>query len=173
MLITGGSSGIGLALAQRAVAAGARVSLVARDPAKLAAAATALRAAIPGAAVFTASADVAQENEINRAFAAAALALGPVDVLIASAGIAQPGYFESIPVDVFERTMAVNYFGAVYALKAVVPAMRARRHGAVVLVSSGAGLHGFFGYTGTRRRSLRCAVSPSRCVRNSPTPAYA
>lgn len=147
VLITGGSSGIGLALAQRAVAAGARVSLVARDPAKLAAAATALRAATPGAAVFTASADVAQENEINPAFAAAALALGPVDVLIASAGIAQPGYFETIPVDVFERTMAVNYFGAVYALKAVVPAMRTRRHGAVVLVSSGAGLHGFFGYT--------------------------
>ena len=147
VLITGGSSGIGLALAQRAVAAGARVSLVARDPAKLAAAANALRAATPGAAVFTASADVARENEINPALAAAALALGPVDVLIASAGIAQPGYFETIPVDVFERTMAVNYFGAVYALKAVVPAMRARRHGAIVLVSSGAGLHGFFGYT--------------------------
>jgi 3-dehydrosphinganine reductase len=147
VLITGGSSGIGLALAQRAVAAGARVSLVARDSAKLTAAATALRAANPDAAVFTASADVAHENEVNAAFAAAAQAFGPVDVLITSAGIAQPGYFETIPVPVFEQTMAVNYFGTVYALKAVVPAMRQRGHGTVVLISSGAGLHGFFGYT--------------------------
>ena len=87
VLITGGSSGIGLALAQRAVAAGARVSLVARDPAKLAAAATSLRDATPGATVFTTSADVARENEVNTALAAAALALGPDDVLITSAGI--------------------------------------------------------------------------------------
>jgi 3-dehydrosphinganine reductase len=61
--------------------------------------------------------------------------------------VARPGYFAEVPVAVFERTMAVNYFGTLYAVKALVPAMRARGRGAVVLISSGAGLHGFFGYT--------------------------
>lgn len=142
VLITGGSSGIGLALARQAAAAGARVSLVARDPAKLAAAQAAV-----GGKTFTAAADVAVESQLLAALAAAQRVHGPVDILIASAGVAQPGYFEEVPVAVFERTMAVNYFGTVYALKAVVPGMRARGGGAVVLVSSGAGLHGFFGYT--------------------------
>ncbi|MFI5357814.1 MAG: SDR family NAD(P)-dependent oxidoreductase, partial [Opitutales bacterium] len=65
VLITGGSSGIGLALARQSAAAGARVSLVARDPAKLVAARAALRAAHPaGAEVVTAVADVAVETEI-------------------------------------------------------------------------------------------------------------
>jgi 3-dehydrosphinganine reductase len=142
VLITGGSSGIGLALAHRAAAAGARVSLVARDAGKLATA----RAAV-GGATFTATADVAVEADVLAALAAAERAHGPVDVLIASAGMAQPGYFADVPTAVFERTMAVNYFGTLYALKAVVPAMRRRGRGAVLLVSSGAGLHGFFGYT--------------------------
>jgi 3-dehydrosphinganine reductase len=142
VLITGGSSGIGLALARQAVAAGARVSLIARDPIKLARA----RAAV-GGSTFVAAADVAIENQLLAAIAAAEQAHGPVDVFIASAGVAQPGYFEDVPVSVFERTMAVNYFGTLYGLKAVVPAMKKRGRGAVVLVSSGAGLHGFFGYT--------------------------
>ena len=142
VLITGGSSGIGLALAHRAVAAGARVSLVARDAVKLAAAQAAV-----GGATFATAADVAVEAQVRAAILAAERRHGPVDVLIASAGLARPGLFEEVPVAVFERTMAVNYFGTLYALKAVVPGLRARGRGAVVLVSSGAGLHGFFGYT--------------------------
>ena len=68
-------------------------------------------------------------------------------MLITSAGLAKPGYFEEVPVSVFERTMAVNYFGTLYFVKAVVPAMRRRGRGAIVLISSGAGLVGLFGYT--------------------------
>lgn len=148
VFITGGSSGIGLELGRQAAAAGARVSLVARDPAKLAAARAALRVAVPGGAeVVTASADVAVEAEILGALQAAEKIHGPVDVLITSAGIARPGHFAEVPVAVFERTMAVNYFGTLYPLKAVVPAMRQRGRGTVVLISSGAGLVGLFGYT--------------------------
>ncbi|MBL9219620.1 MAG: SDR family oxidoreductase [Opitutaceae bacterium] len=148
VFITGGSSGIGLELGRQAAAAGARVSLVARDPARLAAARAAIRAAVPGGAeVVTASADVAVEAEILGALQAAEKIHGPVDVLITSAGVARPGHFAEIPVAVFERTMAVNYFGTLYPLKAVVPAMRQRGRGAVVLISSGAGLVGLFGYT--------------------------
>ena len=142
VLITGGSSGIGLELARQAAAAGARVSLIARDPAKLALAREAV-----GGVTFTAVADVAVEAHVTEAIRAAEQAHGPVDVLMTSAGVAEPGYFADLPTAAFQRAMAVNYFGTLYALKAVVPAMRQRGRGAVVLVSSGAGLHGFFGYT--------------------------
>lgn len=148
VFITGGSSGIGLAIARRAAAGGARVSLVARDSAKLAAAAEALRAVCAaGPAPFVFPADVSVESSVRAAVAAAVAVHGPVDVLVASAGVARPGYFGEIPAEVFERTMAVNYFGTLYAVMAVAPSMRARRTGSIVMISSGAGLTGLFGYT--------------------------
>lgn len=154
VLITGGSSGIGLALARQAAAAGAHLSLVARDPAKLAAAAATVRAETPGTSeIVTVPADVAVEASVIAAVHAAEAVHGPVDILITSAGVAHPGYFSELPVAVHERTMAVNYFGTLYAVKAVVPGMRERGRGSVVLISSGAGLVGLFGYT---------AYSPSK-----------
>ena len=148
VLITGGSSGIGLALARRAAEQGAKVTLLARDPKKLAAARDEIQRFAPTApAVGTVSADVARQADVLRGLADAEKIHGPVDVLIAAAGMARPGYFEEVPVEIFERTMAVNYFGALYALKAVVPGMRRRGRGAVVLIASGAGLVGLFGYT--------------------------
>lgn len=148
VLITGGSSGIGLALARQAAAQGARISLLARDPAKLEAARDEIQRLTPTAApVCIVTADVADQSAVVRALTDAEKAHGPVDVLITSAGIARPGYFEEVPAEVFERSMAVNYFGTVYALKAVIPGMKQRRRGAVVIISSGAGLVGLFGYT--------------------------
>ncbi|MFA6961574.1 MAG: SDR family oxidoreductase [Opitutaceae bacterium] len=148
VFITGGSSGIGLALARQAAAVGARLSLVGRDPAKLAAAAASVRSTAPDAPeIVTVSADVSVESDVLAAVKTAEAVHGPVDVLITSAGVSRPGYFEELPVQVFERTMAVNYFGSLYAVKAVVPGMRARGRGNIVLISSGAGLVGLFGYT--------------------------
>jgi 3-dehydrosphinganine reductase len=148
VLITGGSSGIGLALAHRLAAEGARLSLIGRDPAKLAAASAEIRARAPQApAVFTAPADVSSESTVTAAIRAAEAVHGPVDTLITSAGVARPGYFSELTSAVFERTMAVNYFGTLYAIKAVAPGMVARRGGHLVLISSGAGLVGLFGYT--------------------------
>lgn len=146
VLITGGSSGIGLALARQAAGKGARISLLARDPAKLAAARDEIQR-VAAAPVCIVGADVADQTALVRALAEAERAHGPVDILITSAGIARPGYFEEVPVEVFERSMAVNYFGTVYAVKAVVPGMKQRGRGAIVIISSGAGLVGLFGYT--------------------------
>lgn len=171
VLITGGSSGIGLALARQAAAAGARVTLLARDPVKLAAAAASVRAQAPQTpAAFAVVADVADEAAVLAAVHTAEGTHGPVDVLIASAGVARPGYFAELPVDVFRRAMDVNYFGTLHAIKAVTPGMVARRRGRVVIISSGAGLVGLFGYTAYApskfalrglAESLRAELKPS------------
>lgn len=148
VLITGGSSGIGLALARQVAAAGARVSLVARDTARLAAAAASVRAHAPQASeIVTAAADVSVATQVTAAIRAAETVHGPVDILVTSAGIAVPGYFSNLTAEVFERTMDVNYFGTLYAVQAVATSMMARRAGHIVIVSSGAGLVGLFGYT--------------------------
>ena len=73
--------------------------------------------------------------------------VGPIDLLINSAGIAIPGEFLEQPVAVTEETMAVNFFGSLYASHAVLPAMVKRGQGHVVFISSGVGLMGLYGYT--------------------------
>jgi 3-dehydrosphinganine reductase len=147
VLVTGGSSGIGLAIAKRCAAEGARVSLVSRDAVKLAAAKTDILAGQPTARVEVAAADVSVEPEILSAIAAVQTSNGPVDILVTSAGVATPGHFGDMPSSVFERSMSVNYLGTVYPVKAVLQGMRQRRSGAIVMISSGAGLIGLFGYT--------------------------
>lgn len=148
-VVTGGSSGIGLATAKLLARRGLHLSLIARDPARLAAAARAIepeRAGLgPRCAVF--AADVADRLALESAIARAQTAFGPPSLLIAAAGVARPGYFLDIPPEEFARSLAVNHLGAVYAARAVLPAMRAEGFGHIVFVSSGAGLVGLFGYT--------------------------
>ena len=142
VLITGGSSGIGLATAVLAARSGARVSLVARDARRLEAA-----AAEVGPGTVSAAADVTDPAAVVAAVAAATEQHGSVDVLITSAGGAHPGYFAELDDDVFRTQMDVDYFGTLHALRAVVPTMTARGRGHLVLVSSTAGLIGVFGYS--------------------------
>jgi len=148
-LITGGSSGIGRELARKLAAKGYNVSLVARRAAVLkeAAADVASHFSTRAQRVFTYSADVANEHEAQAAVKACIAELGAPELVITSAGIAVPGYFGDIPLEAFERSMAVNYFGSLYVVRAALPAMRARRSGRIVFISSGAGLMGLFGYS--------------------------
>jgi len=141
VIVTGGSSGIGLETARQAVARGARVSLVARDAGRLA------RAAADIGAAATASADVADRSALQAAFATVVEEQGPCDVLVTSAGSAHPGYFEQLDDAVFRDQMDVDYFGTLHAVRAVVPSMIERGQGHIVTVSSTAGLIGVFGYT--------------------------
>jgi 3-dehydrosphinganine reductase len=141
VVITGGSSGIGLATARELVSHGARVSLLARDEARLADAATLV------GAVASASADVARPEALRVAIDALVSEGGPCDVLITAAGSAHPGYFERLDDSVFRDQMEVDYFGTLHAVRAVVPSMIERGRGHLVTVSSTAGLIGVFGYT--------------------------
>lgn len=147
-LITGGSSGIGLALAGKLVAEGFSLSLIARREALLNDTATALRAKCvhPEQEIFIHAADVADAAAAQAAVAEATARLGVPDLVITSAGMAHPGYFEDISLRTHEQSMAVNYFGTLYVVNAVLPAMRARRSGRIVMIASGASLLGIFGY---------------------------
>ncbi len=141
VIVTGGSSGIGLETARQAVGRGARVSLIARDAARLATAATAVGAAA------TASADVADAEGLREAIDTLVDQEGPCDVLVTAAGSSHPGYFEQLDDSVFRDQMEVDYFGTLHAVRAVVPSMIERGRGHLVTISSTAGLIGVFGYT--------------------------
>ncbi len=144
-LISGGSSGIGLAVARRLAADGWNLSLLARRAKVLEQAAIELRR-LGAAAVHCHAVDVADRAAVNAAVARALAASGTPELVLTSAGIARPDYFSALADADFEQAMAINYFGTLHVLRAVLPALRARRAGHVVLVSSGAGLIGVYGY---------------------------
>ena len=148
-LITGGSSGIGKAVANLLVQQGANVSIIARDSIKLETAKQEISASIIDSQqrILAIAADVSQQAALELAIKEAIANLGCPQILITSAGIAIPGYFQELSLDIFQQTMAVNYFGSLYAIKAVLPEMIAAKQGHIVLISSGAGLIGLYGYT--------------------------
>ena len=132
-LITGASSGIGLAAAKLFSDAGSDLLLLARNRARLEEAAEAV--ARNGTAVDIVCADVADARALHVAIAAAT-ADRPVDVLIANAGIGQYGPFHASPWDDVERVLRTNIDGAMASVHAVLPSMVARGAGSVILVSS-------------------------------------
>ena len=149
VIITGGSSGIGKATAKLLAQQGANISLIARDRAKLALAQQEIKEVAINSQqqILIFVADVSQPEEIAAAIQNAIAILGTPQLLITSAGIAHPGYFSEIPLEVFEQTMAINYFGSLYAVRAALPAMELEKQGNIVLISSGAGIVGIYGYT--------------------------
>lgn len=141
-IVTGGSSGIGLALVRRLAGRADRVSVLALDNADLAA----LAAHPPSPLVRTFGVDVSDREAVAAAVAAAEGDQGPCDLLVTSAGIVTPGRFWELPDREFERHMAVNYFGTLWPVRAVVPGMIERGSGTIVMISSFAGLLGVYGY---------------------------
>ncbi|MGH3855693.1 MAG: SDR family oxidoreductase [Pseudonocardiaceae bacterium] len=144
VIVTGGSSGIGKAIAALFAQRAARVTIIARRRAELDAAAAQIGTS---ATILALNADVSDRAAITVALRTAVGTFGPVDILVCSAGIAHPGYFEEIPDEAFRRAMDVNYFGTLYTIRGVLGEMRSRGCGHVVLISSGAALIGMFGYT--------------------------
>lgn len=149
VVVTGGSSGIGKATAALYRRRGANITIIARDRARLSATHAELEAsgAEAGGEVLTLAADVTDVAAIEGAIARATQRFGAPDVLVNSAGIAGPGYFEQLPLDSFREQMEVNFFGTLHATRAVLPAMRAAGGGRIVMIASGAALIGVFGYT--------------------------
>lgn len=141
-IVTGGSSGIGLALVRRLAGRGDRVSVLALDNDDLAT----LAAEPPTPSVHTAAIDVADRAAVYGAIHETEAAQGPCDLLVTCAGIVTPGRFWEMPDEEFIRHMDVNYLGTLWPTRAVVPGMMNRRSGAIVMISSFAGLLGVYGY---------------------------
>ncbi len=145
MLITGGSSGIGLALARLLAEEGANVWLLARRKETLEAACQSLSTA-RGQKHGWVSVDVTKWEQVEAAVDRICREAGVPDVLINAAGAARPGYVQELPLEAFYDMMSLNYFGTVHTVKALLPAMLERGRGYIVNVSSGAGFLAPFGY---------------------------
>jgi short-subunit dehydrogenase len=169
VVITGGSSGIGLASAVLFAREGAHVALIARSRAGLDAAAERIGAQGSRAHVF--AADVAVRDQVERAIGEAAAALGGIDVLVSNAAAAAYGPFTEMAADDFDRTVAITFGGAVNAIRAALPELERSRGTLIATVSIvartpapmqspySAAKHALRGFLGALRMELRAAGS--------------
>ena len=137
-IVTGGASGIGLKTAERIVSEGGKVCLWDVDQAKLDAARASL-----GDGAFATRLDITDPAAVGRAAAAAEAALGHIDVLVCSAGVA--GLNAPVidyPIDEWKRVFDINLNGLFYCNRAIAPLMKARGYGRIVNVASIAGKEG-------------------------------
>ena len=137
-LVTGGSRGIGAAVAVTLAEAGASVAVNYRERAADAEAVVAKIKERGGRAIALAAADVSQGTAVTDMVRQATAALGPIDILINNAGIAIVRSIDEITEAEFDQTIAVNLKSAFLCIQAVVPSMRARKWGRIVNISSGA-----------------------------------
>ena len=145
MVITGGASGIGLAVAWRVAAAGAVPALLDRDTDGLAECENAFRKA--GHDVMVHPCDVSVRHDCEAAIKAVIDRFGGIDVLFNNAGITQRSRFADTRPEVFEKVMAVNFFGSLYCTKAAIDSIVARK-GMIIVNESIAGITPLVGRTG-------------------------
>lgn len=151
-LVTGGSSGIGLMLAQLLARQGARVWILARRPAELENALDSLESA-NGSKHGMIAADVSDWDQVQAAVKRVQDEAGVPELLINSAGAIEAGYAEEVPLEHYRKMMDINYFGTVHMVRAALPAMLHRGSGHIVNISSLGGYIAAPGYA---------AYSPSK-----------
>jgi short-subunit dehydrogenase len=136
-LVTGASSGIGWELARQLATEGCRVGLVARRAEPLRELQTLI--AKQGGTAAVAVADVGSRVEAELAVASVRSQLGPLDLVIANAGVGKPTLLDPVNIADVEDMIRVNVMGVIYTLSAALPEMLARKCGHLVAVSSLAG----------------------------------
>jgi NAD(P)-dependent dehydrogenase (short-subunit alcohol dehydrogenase family) len=134
VLITGGSRGLGLALARQVSAQGARVVICGRDPESLERAYESL--AKGEAEVLALTADVTDRDSVREMIETVRQHYGMVDVLINNAGVIEVGPAVTMSVADYEEAMATNFWGMLYPTLELLPEMRARRSGRIVNITS-------------------------------------
>ena len=134
VLITGGSRGLGLALARQMADEGARLAICGRDQESLERARASL--AQSGAEVVAVPADVTDPASVGELIEMVRQRLGPIDVLVNNAGVIEVGPAVTMSVADYEEAMATNFWGMLYPTLALLPEMRARRSGRIVNITS-------------------------------------
>jgi NAD(P)-dependent dehydrogenase (short-subunit alcohol dehydrogenase family) len=145
-VVTGGSSGIGLAIAQRFIEEGAYVFIVARRETEL----KKVKALI-GRNVSAVSCDITKASDLERMKALIAVEKGRVDVIVASAGLTEQQHFENATHEHFDKTFDLNARGTYFSVQKLLPLMT--NGGSIVLVSSGMsylGIPGHSAYAATK-----------------------
>jgi NADP-dependent 3-hydroxy acid dehydrogenase YdfG len=143
VVITGGTSGIGKALAIAFLQAGAKVAVCGRKQDAL----QALQQELPSPALYTHIADVSVETDCKAFIEQTVDRLGKIDILINNAGISMRALFNDADVSVLKQLMDINFWGTVYCTKYALPSVLATK-GTIVGVSSIAGYRGLPGRTG-------------------------
>lgn len=148
-LITGGSSGIGLSLAEILVESGANVGILARRAETLAAAHAHLerKRVTPHQQIQALTADVSDFTALQTSLQPLIDRWENIDLLFNSAGVARPGEFLDLDGSIFRSMMEINYFGSVHAIQIVLPRMIQRGQGHIINISSMAGYLNIYGYS--------------------------
>lgn len=146
--ITGGSTGIGLAIAKALAKEGSHVVIFARTISKLENAANEIKQITKNASqkIIYYNVDIAENTEVKIIFEKAIQENGVPDILINCVGIAQPDYFENISFENFDKLIKTNLYSTWNSIHAMVPHMK-QRGGYILNTSSVAGFIGVFGYT--------------------------
>ncbi|NKN36848.1 SDR family oxidoreductase [Agrobacterium sp. a22-2] len=148
VILSGGSSGIGLALAGIYLGNGSRVTLIGRSADRLQDAASRLQASRSTNAdrIRLAAVDVSDATALAAAIAEAQSVFGPCDILITSAGIVLPGLLHTAADSAVREQIETNLIGTINAAQAVYAGMRQRGRGTILFISSAAALIGIPGY---------------------------
>jgi 3-dehydrosphinganine reductase len=146
--ITGGSSGIGLAIARELMSRGATVVLIAKNRERLLSAREGLQSLTSKEhqAVHLVPVDVSKMDQVRDALSKTADTYGAPDILVNSAGIAYPNYFQEIEYEKLVEVITINLIGTWNVIRVLEPFM-GNRGGNIVNISSIAGFLGIFGYT--------------------------
>ncbi|GAA4840491.1 SDR family oxidoreductase [Kitasatospora terrestris] len=147
-LVTGGSAGLGRAIAQGLAAAGCTVTVAGRSPTTCRQAAAEIAARTPGATVEGRACDVTDEDGLHALVRQITDTHGRLDVLVTSAGVQARGELADLDAATLRRCLEVNVVGTFLACQAAVPVMRAAGYGRIVTLASALGLVGAAGRAG-------------------------
>lgn len=145
VIITGGSSGIGKALAREFGKQGSKIIITGRTAETLEQTVSELKQV--GVTIASIQADVSVEEDNKRMAAEAVKLFGRIDILINNAGISMRALFEDVDIEVLRKVVDINFFGVLYATKYCLPEILIN-HGSVIGISSVAGYRGLPGRTG-------------------------